>query len=165
MEDLKEKYLKKIDDISSKAKQDIEEAIKAYEEELNSQDGGHWIPAEEERYWWIDTEGYVDWTEWHGCTDDEGRLSIGNVFKTEKEAEFEVERLKILAIMKKYSRPFKKEDENWVISFDETENFITYDIWWDINFSVPIFESREIAQKVVEEIGEDRLKKYYFRVE
>ncbi|WP_287529034.1 hypothetical protein [Peptostreptococcus sp.] len=101
MEDLKEKYLKKIDDITSKAKQDIEEVIKAYEEELNSQDGGHWIPAEEERYWWIDTEGYVDWTEWHGCTDDEGRLSIGNVFKTEKEAEFEVERLKILAIILK----------------------------------------------------------------
>ncbi len=165
MSDLKTKYMNKIDEITYKAKSEIEKATEEYYRELKERNTSHWIPVEEERYWWIDTEGYIDWASWYGCTDDEGRLSIGNVFKTEKEAEFEVERLKILAIMKKYSRPFKKEDENWVISFDETENFITYDIWWDINFSVPIFESREMAQKVVEEIGEDRLKKYYFRLE
>lgn len=165
MEDLKEKYLKKIDDISSKAKQDIEEVIKAYEEELNSQDGGHWIPAEEERYWWIDTEGYVDWTEWHGCTDDEGRLSIGNVFKTEKEAEFEVERLKILAIMKKYSRPFIQGERNYYIEINHKHDSIEVSSFSIYDYGVPYFESEETAQKVIDEIGEDRLKKYYFRVE
>lgn len=165
MEDLKEKYLKKIDDISSKAKQDIDEVIKAYEEELNSLDGDHWIPAEEERYWWIDEEGYVDWAAWCGYTDDERRLSIGNVFKTEKEAEFEVERLKILAIMKKYSRPIDKNKENWIMYYCEDMRKIKYYTTRNYNCGTPCFESEEIAQKVINEIGEDRLKKYYFRVE
>lgn len=165
MEDLKEKYLKKIDDISSKAKQDIEEAIKAYEEELNSQDGGHWIPAEEERYWWIDTEGYVDWTEWHGCTDDEGRLSIGNVFKTEKEAEFEVERLKILTIMRKYSSPFVYDKTNYFLVYYHDSKTIGIDYYWSIDSGCPYFETKEIAHQVINEIGEDRLKKYWFGLE
>ncbi|MBS5596877.1 nucleoside 2-deoxyribosyltransferase [Peptostreptococcus sp.] len=122
-------------------------------------------PKRGDRYYYVNSFGNVYGDEWSDSVADIDRLEIGNVFKTEKEAEFEVERLKILAIIRKYSRPFKKEDENWSIYFDETENFITYYVWGHINFSVPIFESREMAQKVIDEIGEDRLKKYYFRVE
>ncbi|MDB8821402.1 hypothetical protein PN296_04385 [Peptostreptococcus anaerobius] len=165
MEDLKEKYLKKIDDISSKAKQDIDEVIKAYEEELNSLDGDHWIPAEEEKYWWVDEEGCVEWTEWHGWTDEEARLLIGNIFKTEEEAVFEVERLKILAIMKKYSKPFVGGYCNYTIEFDYNRDRICTDSFFYYDYGIPYFESEEIAQKVINEIGEDRLKKYYFRVE
>ncbi len=165
MEDLKEKYLKKIDDISSKAKQDIEEAIKAYEEELNSQDGGHWIPAEEERYWCMDSNGWAFHSTWEDYPCDNSRLEIGNAFKTEKEAEFEVERLKILAIMKKYSKPFEQYGNNYCIVFDQEEDSVEIKIFsmWDTG--IYYFESEEMALKVIDEIGGYRLKKYYFRLE
>lgn len=164
MEDLKEKYLKKIDDITSKAKQDIEEVTREYEEEINSRGGGHWIPGEEESYWWIDAEGYVDWTEWHNCHDDERRLLIGNVFETREKAKFEVERLKILAIIKKYSRPFVQYGNNYYIAFDHKDDSIAIDSFFYYDIGIYYFESEEMAQKVIDEIGEDRLKKYWFGV-
>ena len=57
-------------------------------------------------YYYIDEFGYLrpDWF-------DEGyfeiRRDLGNAFLTEEEAEFELERRKIEAIIRKYSRPFK----------------------------------------------------------
>ncbi|SFN18220.1 Uncharacterised protein [Peptostreptococcus anaerobius] len=157
-----EKYInEKVEEFRKDLVLDIKNKVKEVERpktiwDLKIEDG--------ETYYNIRPDGYIRTQHFNSIYDCDTR-DMGNALLTKEEAEFEVERLKILAIMKKYSRPFKKEDENWVISFDETENFITYDIWWDINFSVPIFESREMAQKVVEEIGEDRLKKYYFRLE
>ena len=165
MSDLKMEYMKKIDEITSKAKSEIEKATEEYNRELKERNTRHWIPAEEEKYWWVDGEGYIDWASWYGCTDDEGRLPIGNVFKTEKEEEFEVERLKILAIMKKYSKPFEQYRNNYCIVFDQEEDSVEIKIFsmWDTG--IYYFESEEMALKVIDEIGGYRLKKYYFRIE
>ena len=157
-----EKYInEKVEEFRKDLVLDIKNKVKEVERpktiwDLKIEDG--------ETYYNIRPDGYIRTQHFNSIYDCDTR-DMGNALLTKEEAEFEVERLKILAIMKKYSRPFKKEDENWSIYFDETENFITYYVWGHINFSVPIFESREMAQKVVEEIGEDRLKKYYFRLE
>ena len=114
-------------------------------------------------YYYIDGVGYLrpDWF-------DEGyfeiRRDLGNAFLTEKEAEFELERRKIEAIMRKYSRPFKYDKENWYIkyNYDDDKLYCYYSL--DSSFGVSFFETNEITRKAIDEIGIDRLKKYWFGV-
>lgn len=114
-------------------------------------------------YYYIDEFGYLrpDWF-------DEGyfeiRRDLGNAFLTEEEAEFELERRKIEAIMRRYSRPFKYEEDNYYIEYYQNDNKLDISFYNTIRNGVPYFESEEIAQKVIDEIGEDRLIKYWFGV-
>lgn len=117
-----------------------------------------------EMYSYIGSSGGIEKSFFDSIHDENAR-DIGNVFLTKEEAEFEVERRKIEAIMKKYGRPFKHGEGNWHIAYDGRcdnidfrKNYYAYD-------GVPYFESIEITQKVIDEIGKDRLKKYWFGVE
>lgn len=143
----------------------LEEKIKAYEEGLNSQNTRQWIPEKEEMYWCMDNNGWAFSSPWEDHTLDKDRLEIGNVFKTEKEAEFEVERLKILATMKKYSRPFVEGDDNYYMELNHKRDNIEVSSYFLYDTGVYHFESEEMAQRVIDEIGKDRLKKYYFRID
>ncbi|MBF1063432.1 MAG: hypothetical protein HXL18_01640 [Peptostreptococcus sp.] len=114
-------------------------------------------------YYYIDEFGYLrpDWF-------DEGyfeiRRDLGNAFLTEEEAEFELERRKIEAIMRRYSRPFKNGECNYIVVCD-TEDYMTFIRVAQFHYlGGPVFASEEIAQKVIDEIGEDRLIKYWFGV-
>ncbi|MGP1402633.1 MAG: hypothetical protein ACTTKY_00625 [Catonella sp.] len=89
---------------------------------------------------------------------------INGAFLTREEAEFEVERKKVEAVMKKYSRPFENNRDNYCLYF---YNCISIQTGFNsaYNYGVPCFETEEIAEKVIDEIGEDRLKKYWFGVQ
>lgn len=95
---------------------------------------------------------------------DEKVREVGNAFLTRKEVEFEKERRKIEAIIKKYSRPFKHEERNYYIEYQYDRDMLVISVYHYINMGIPYFESEEIAQKVIDEIGEDRLIKHWFRV-
>lgn len=90
---------------------------------------------------------------------------MGNAFLTKEEAEFELERRKIEAVIRKYSRPFKYEERNHYIEYQYDRDMLVISVYHYINMGIPYFESAEIAQKVIEEIGGDRLKKYWFGIE
>ncbi len=95
---------------------------------------------------------------------DEKSREVGNAFLTEEEAKFEAERRKIEAIIRKYSRAFKVGEENWCIMYyhDEKDfSVITYSV---ADYGIPYFESKEMIKKAIDEIGDDRLKKYWFGV-
>lgn len=89
---------------------------------------------------------------------------LGNAFLTKEEAELERERRKIEAIMRKYSRPFKSGEFNYIVVCDTENNRIIVCAAQFNNSGAPVFENKEIAQKVIDEIGEYKLKKYWFRV-
>ena len=114
-------------------------------------------------YYYIDEAGYLrpDWF-------DEGyfeiRRDLGNAFLTEEEAEFELERRKIEAIIRKYSRPFKSSEANYYIEYYPEDKIIKVYSYTYSNHGMHHFETKEIAQQVINEIGEDRLKKYWFGV-
>lgn len=91
---------------------------------------------------------------------DEKSREAGSAFLTRKEAEFEAERRKIEAIMRKYSRPFADNKTNYFLAYNHESEVIDVDYYWIINNGLHYFESEGIAQKVIDEIGEDRLKKY-----
>ena len=124
--------------------------------------------------WDLDIAGgkeyYVLWTDGHIDANDfishldEKKRDMGNAFLTREEAEFELERRKIEAIMKKHSRPFKYEEDNYHLKYFYRSESICILNSWEFNDGLLYFESKEIARKVIDEIGIDRLKKYWFRV-
>lgn len=95
---------------------------------------------------------------------DEKSREAGNAFLTEEEAKFEAERREIEAIMKKYSRPFKSGEINCMVKYDTDNNMVFTSVARFHDLGVPVFASSEVAQKVIDEIGGDRLKKYWFGV-
>jgi hypothetical protein len=88
----------------------------------------------------------------------------GNAFLTKEEAELEREKRKIGAVMRKYSRPFADGKINYFLACGRDSKAIYIDYSWNLDYGIPCFESEEIAQKVIDEIGKDRLKKYWFGV-
>ena len=124
------------------------------------------FPQKYDDYWYVDDDTEVLSQKWHNSEYDEGRLSIDNVFKTKEEADFAVEKLKVEAELRKFSRPFKYGDWNFEILWNNHENNIELD-WsgYVVRQSVIYFESGEIAEKAIESVGEERIKKYIFGVE
>lgn len=114
-------------------------------------------------YYYIDEVGYLrpDWF-------DEGyfeiRRDLGNAFLTEEEARFELERREVEAILRKYSRPFKSGEFNCMVKYDTDNNMVFTSVARFHDLGVPVFASSEVAQKAIDEIGGDRLKKYWFGV-
>lgn len=120
-------------------------------------------------YYRIEASGGIE-DSYFEATYDEYVREAGNAFLTVEEAEFEVERRKIEAIMRKYSRPFKNcnpvdpDVANYCIEHNINNNALKIGSYRSVNLGVLYFESEEIAWKVINEIGEDRLIKYWFRV-
>lgn len=120
-------------------------------------------------YYRIEASGFIEDSCFNAIYDKYVR-EAGNAFLTREEAEFEVERRKIEAILRKYSRPFKNcnpvdpDDANYCIEHNINNNALKIGSYRSVNLGVLYFESEEIAWKVINEIGEDRLKKYWFGV-
>lgn len=119
--------------------------------------------ADRETYYRIYGDGDIDKLFFSSDNDEQAR-DIGNAFLTREEADFELERRKIEAIMRKYSRPFEDGKTNYFLVCNRGGKTTEIDYYWSIDCGVPYFESEEIAQKVIDEIGEDRLIKHWFRI-
>ena len=134
-----------------------------------------WKPKERDPYYYVGNDGIVleDCNTNHGI--DEGRINLGNCFKTKEEAEHMVEKLKVINELKNFALENNEEEIDWnnlsqrkyVIIYDpEDQNVDVYCYWRTqyLPFNI-YFTSKEITQKAVETIGVDRIKKYYFDVE
>lgn len=73
-------------------------------------------------YYRIEASGGIE-ESYFDATYDEYVREAGNAFLTREEAEFEVERRKIEAIMRKYSRPFKNGGNNYCLYFTTVNQF------------------------------------------
>lgn len=114
-----------------------------------------------EKYYCIDSDGAIVQHMFDESFDEVNR-DRGNAFLTREEAEFELERRKVEAIMRKYSRPFKSGEYNYIVVCDTENNIILVQVAQFHYSGTPVFASREVAEKVVDEIGKDRLIKYWF---
>ena len=119
----------------------------------------------DDQYYYITGDGeiMIDSSEWFDelCV----RLDIGNYFKTREEAEFQLERLKVLAELREYEVPCKIF-ETYHIYAVPSEDRIAISVWNtpEINYREIHFESREKAKEAINKIGLERLLKYYFKV-
>ena len=116
-----------------------------------------------EEYYYITEDGEIGTTHFDSFYDEKAR-NVGNAFLTKVEAEFEVERRKIEAILRKYSRPFKSGEDNYVVMCDPENNMMLVRVVQFYNSGGPVFANKEVAEKVIDEIGKNRLKKYWFGV-
>lgn len=124
------------------------------------------FPQDGDGYWYIDDEGYILNEKWDGLDFEEYRLAIGNVFKTKEQAEFASEKLKVEAELRKFGRSFCYNRENYSISYDGNSGSIEPLLnYYEHQQGVIYFESVEKAQQAINEVGQERIKKYLFGVE
>lgn len=116
-----------------------------------------------ETYYRIEANGCIEESSFD-FTYDECAREVGNAFLTREEAEFELERRNIEAIMMKHGRLFKYDKCNYYIEYYHSNDILDICRYSIISYGIPCFETREIAQKVIDEIGEGRLKKYWFGI-
>ncbi|MDK7186874.1 hypothetical protein [Facklamia hominis] len=118
-------------------------------------------------YYCIFSDGDIVDHCWKDLLIHKDRLSIGNVFKTEEEAKFAVEKLKVLHELELLGRAFDGVYSNYLIVFDCYNEEVSIDYKSNRNpcFFNCFFNSEEEAQQAINNIGEDRIKKYLFGVE
>ena len=138
------------------------EKIKALKAEMHKENE---FPQFGDDYWYVDSDTEVMDTALYDGEYDQGRLSIGNVFKTKDEAEFQVEKLKVEAELRKFSKKPNVSEVNWLIVCSDSEEVHTLYTTQEIYQGSIYFESKKVAQQAIESVGEDRIKKYIFGVE
>ena len=103
------------------------------------------------------------------------RFNIGNCFKTKEEAEHILEKLKVIHELQKFAYENNEGEIDWK-NFNQCKYYLVYDTKDEdlyVDYSIQCerepfniyFTSSKIAKRAIEEIGEDRIKKYYFNVE
>lgn len=120
-----------------------------------------------DKYYCLDNAGNINYITWHENAYNLFQRENGNAFLTKEEAEFELERRKCEAIMLKYGRrTFKYGKHNYFIVIFDKRMIIESAFNLHIYYQGTIyFDTEELTQKAIDEIGEERLKKYIFRVE
>ena len=122
------------------------------------------FPQDGDKYWYVGATGRIFNSEWDGFASTEGVLEIDNVYKTKQEAEFAVEKLKIEAELRKYSRPFERGSLNFIMCFDVEENKLYSETRRFMNQGSLYFDWGQVV-RAIETVGKERIKKYIFGVE
>ena len=148
----------------------VQDEIKALKEriaELEEQDKQEReFPQYGNTYWCINSYGVVSKEIWDGCDIEKDMFEIGNMFRTKEQADFAVEKLKVEAELRKFSRPFKEDEYNYFIQIHPSHNNIVVesDDFYQTQGTI-YFESTTIANEATDTVGEERIKKYLFGVE
>ena len=131
------------------------------EEEKPSPPHPRWEPEEDQYYFRVEL-GEACPSTWTDAFADRRRYEYGNVFRTEAEAEYAAERMKVLTEMREWAG---KWDDEFQIGY--SKDFGVVSIYADTSLVVKgdmRFESYDDAKNCIEAVGEDRIKKYYFGV-
>ena len=138
----------------------LKERIAEVEEQIKREQP---FPREDDEYWYANENGEVFRDEWGDFGYEKSMLTIGNVFQTENEAEFAVEKLKVEAILRKYSRPFKCGEINHYIFLNtDNECLDVVGLSYSQYQGTIYFESEEIALQAIDEAGEWQIKRFIF---
>ena len=157
---------KYIDEKTEEFKKELNEEVKQMIKEANQgQVKSIWDLkiSNGEKYYRLYSDGDIVRVVFYTNYDERAR-DIGNAFLTKEEAEFMKERRSIEAVMRKYSKPFKFNKHNYCLVYNRYNESVNIESYGVFNCGVSYFETKEIAQQVIDKIGEDRLKKYWFGV-
>lgn len=130
----------------------------------------NWQPKKNEYYYAILSWGTFDYSTYDSNNIiDRDRLSLGNCFKTREEAQYMIEKIKIINQLRQISNiSFEGtlETKKWFIIYDCDCQKIGYNYLYTtkaLPFDV-FFKSKNDCIRAVNMIGEDNLKKYYFDI-
>jgi hypothetical protein len=124
------------------------------------------FPQLGDEYWYITDGGDVDSFGWENSQFDVSAQAIGNVYKTEQEAEFALEKLKVENELRRLSDSWDLELTQYSFSFDWEcgELKVEYPDYNQYPNSY-YFYSADDLQQAIETVGRERIKKYLFGVE
>lgn len=129
-----------------------------------------WKPENNETYFYISGHGRINYHKWNNDSTDNRYYEIGNCFKTEEEAKFALEKLKVETELRRFAEENNEYEIDWENDAQEKwfiyycDKICLYQTYITMRNDV-YFSSKKIAKRAVDYIGEERLKKYYFRVE
>ena len=153
-----EKKLTELDDFRSELKTQIAK-LKAQNKEKPTPPHKMWKPEFQERYY--DTAfgnscyTFVDGEYDHRC------YNLGLMYKTKEKAKEEAERLKTLKKMREWAGEW---NDPWAILYDGCQVEAISVGGKDVTYGELRFATKEDAQNCIKSVGEDRIKKYYFRI-
>lgn len=138
-------------------------------EKANKPKNKVWKPEENETYYYSYSDGNIEEATWDNLNVDKNRYAIGNCFKTKEEAEFALERQKVITELKRFALEHNEKEIDWS---DGKPKWLIYSNRNHVGFKYVnllkenniYFTSEKITQAAIKEIGEERLKKYYFEV-
>ena len=146
------------------------------------------IETKKEKTWWKPKVGESYWSirPWSGavrvCYNDHKvdgfAVSMGLCFQTEEQADFMVEKLKVIYELEKFAYENNDEEIDWnnqdqrkyyliLTCTGGKKRYMNATYSFEVR-SVPFnvyFTSEELARKAIATIGAERIKKYYFGVE
>lgn len=133
-----------------------------------------WKPDRNERYYTISNDGTLINLLCTNDNTDERTFTIGNCYQTKEEAEFALEKQKVITELKRFALENNECELDWNDN-EKSKYFIVYNYFRNeiqieslcytkYGINNIYFSSMKVAKKAIEKIGEDRLKKYYFEV-
>ena len=121
-------------------------------------------PQDGDKYYFVTVDGDIILDTWEGGSYDNDIKAVGNCYRTKEEAEFEIERRKVMTEFKKFARDFVAGDWNYCIVWDFYADELYVDYRNKLKSNNLYFESEEKAWEAIEVVGEDRVKKYILGV-
>ena len=115
-----------------------------------------WKPEENQKYYFLDSNGYAYNNIWAGDSIDRNRSDIGNCFETKEEAELVVEYRKALATVRgDATTKFVRGKRNWFVFYNVTADYLDFDYdFSDIRngvFGLPLFATEKDARRSIEQ--------------
>ena len=144
----------------------VQDEIKALKERIAELEEQELFPQEGDDYCYTTMLGRVCHESWDNLDSETKMLELGNIYRTEEEAEFDVEKKKVETELRKYSIPFELYKDNYSIELSWEDMLFTVDshaIYQSVG--VVYFGSEQKAWDAIEAVGEERIKKYIFGVE
>lgn len=167
-------YDEKVNDLrislveAEKEIQDIRKELDELDKVKIEPESRRYKPMGGQTYYYIVSDGDVFHGTWNNDLPDRLRFAVGNAFETKEDAEFEVERLKVIAELKEFAEPGDREwnslDYHCSISYNHNKGGFDIDAWSVRKSDLIHFESKDKAREAIKAVGEDRIKKYYLRV-
>ena len=125
------------------------------------------FPRYNENYWFVNSNGDIDGTQWCNTEIDNYRKDFLRIFRSGEECE---RYLEIQVAFKDESKKFKP---NWqdctqdkcYLYYNYDEDSIGISWAWSNRVATLYFESREVLEELISRFGEEDIKKYYFGIE
>ena len=139
-----------------------------FEEIEEPTDSIHWKPKHGAEYFWIDECGSIlPGTFYRDYLYDQQRLTFGNVYRTEKEAEKARDR-RLAKVRLRRTSDFKPDFKNgnggWVVMYDHFKRVLAIECYSFCNSGEPVrYETEEEALKSIRENEQDW--KIYFGID
>lgn len=123
-----------------------------------------WTPEINDAFYTIFNDGTISSYRWSGDFEDEFMLQTANIFRTKADAEFTLERRKVLSEMDQWRG---KLDGPYAIGLYNNSvgepDVIIFNRYSMSNYGEYRFPAWDYASACIDYIGKERLIKYYFR--